>query len=415
MDVASWTKALQRSVNDATRKAVAPQQLAVAVSGGCHIKIIGAKLLLEQAVELGSRYVHVALDLKNAHNSYSRRACQDAIEKTARTDPKLTSLARAHHSDCGQAGDVYMRTGLGDLIRNGFKRICTTFVGGPQGSALTNLAFPLTIDGALKSTEAKFKGVTVRAIQDDCDLMGDPVLIFGSNGDNGALQHLLDELKKVGLEPHLKKFQAYATPSAAAAVPTWLKRPFYITCPMWRADVETANAEADEAEAAAKAARDDDKAEAVAAAKTAAEAAAEVLDSVPEEHKTYGVKVCGSALGDKDFELAFLGEQQAKIVGAIESVSTKLAVNSAHAASTAIYYSLQCRADFLLETHLPSLTRDLAVAVDGALRGAYTTAFGFDILNPDGQFSGERDSTFLRDLAGLKARAGGCGYRNTER
>jgi len=184
---------------------------------------------------------------------------------------------------------------------------------------------------------------------------------------------------------------------------------------MWRADVETANAEADEAEAAAKAARDDDKAEAVAAAKTAAEAAAEVLDSVPEEHKTYGVKVCGSALGDKDFELAFLGEQQAKIVGAIESVSTKLAVNSAHAASTAIYYSLQCRADFLLETHLPSLTRDLAVAVDGALRGAYTTAFGFDILNPDGQFSGERDPTFLRDLAGLKARAGGCGYRSTER
>ena len=102
-------------------------------------------------------------------------------------------------------------------------------------------------------------------------------------------------------------------------------------------------------------------------------------------------------------------------MGAIESVSTKLAVNSAHAASTAIYYSLQCRADFLLETHLPSLTRDLAVAKDGALRGAYTTAFGFDILNPDGQFSGKRDPTFLRDLAGPKARAGGCGYSSTER
>ena len=125
-------------------------------------------------------------------------------------------------------------------------------------------------------------------------------------------------------------------------MPSWLKRPFYITCPLRRADVETAGVEADEAEAAAKAARDDNKAEAVAAAKTAAEAAAEVLDSVaaevldsaPEEHKTYSLKVCGSALGDKDFELAFPGKQQAKIVGAIESASTKLAVNSAHAAST---------------------------------------------------------------------------------
>ena len=77
----------------------------------------------------------------------------------------------------------------------------------------------------------------------------------------------------------------------------------------------------------------------------------------------------------------------------IESVSIKLTVDSAHAASTAIYYSLQCRADFLLETHLPSLTRDLARAVDDALRGAYTKAFGFDILGPNGQCPGERDPT----------------------
>ena len=53
----------------------------------------------------------------------------------------------------------------------------------------------------------------------------------------------------------------------------------------------------------------------------------------------------------------------------IKSVSTKPAEDSAHAASTASYYSLQCRTDFLLKTHLPSLTRDLARAVDEALRG----------------------------------------------
>jgi hypothetical protein len=66
-----------------------------------------------------------------------------------------------------------MRVGPGQRLLNGFKHLCTSFVGGPQGSAITNQAFPLTINAALKATEAKFKGVTVRAIQDDCDLMGD--------------------------------------------------------------------------------------------------------------------------------------------------------------------------------------------------------------------------------------------------
>ena len=100
------------------------------------------------------------------------------------------------------------------------------FVVGGEVMAATNQAFPLTIDGALKRTEAKFEGVTLRAIQDDCDLLGDPGIIFGSNGSNIALQYLLDELKKVGLEPNPNKFHASATPPAAAAVPPWLKRPF---------------------------------------------------------------------------------------------------------------------------------------------------------------------------------------------
>jgi hypothetical protein len=425
MDVACWTKALQRVANVATRAAVLPQQLAVAVSGGCQIKIIGAKLLLEQAVKKGWRYVHVALDMKNAHNSYDRRDCQDAINQAAQENPDLIPLARAHHADCGQASEVFMRVGQGERLLNGFKRLCTSFVGGPQGSALTNLAFPLAINAALKATEEKFPGVTtpenefpgvtVRAIQDDCDLMGDPDLIFGSNGDNGALQFLLDELKKVGLEPNLTKFQVFATPPAVESVPGWLERPFIITDEAERLKVATADAEAAAAKAKAKAAADDDKEAELAAAEAAEEAAKDAADSVSEHDKAYGVKVCGAALGDEEFELAFLREKSQEITEAIDSVSSKMAANSAQSASTAIYYSLQCRADFLLETHLPSLTRDLARAVDEALRGAYTRAFGVDILDPDGQTPGELDPTFLRDLTGLKAKAGGCGFRNTER
>ena len=100
-------------------------------------------------------------------------------------------------------------------------------------------------------------------------------------------------------------------------------------------------------------------------------------------------------------------EKAEEIAEAINLVSSKMAANSAQSASTAIYYSLQCRVDFLLETHLPSFTRHLAREVDEALRGAYTSAFDIDILDPAGQTPGEADPTFLRDLAGLKAKAGG--------
>ena len=94
---------------------------------------------------------------------------------------------------------------------------------------------------------------------------------------------------------------------------------------------------------------------------------------------------------------------------------TNLAPKSAQALTTAIYFSLQSRADYLLETHLPSLTRALARGVDTALRAAYTKALGADLLDPQGQVAGQQDPTFIRDLMGLKASAGGGGYRNTER
>jgi hypothetical protein len=110
------------------------------------------------------------------------------------------------------------------------------------------------------------------------------------------------------------------------------------------------------------------------------------------------VVLYGAALGDQDFELGFLQEKSAEIAKSIESVSTKLAVDSAPSASTAIYYSLQCRANFLLETHLHSLTRELAREVDDVLREADARALGIDNFDPAGQSEGEDDPTFLRDL-----------------
>jgi hypothetical protein len=45
-------------------------------------------------------------------------------------------------------------------------------------------------------------------------------------------------------------------------------------------------------------------------------AADDAIKSVPEQHKAYGVKVCGAALGDRDFEAAYLEEKQAMKIDA---------------------------------------------------------------------------------------------------
>ena len=124
---------------------------------------------------------------------------------------------------------------------------------------------------------------------------------------------------------------------------------------------------------------------------------------------------CGAALGDKEYVAAFLDAQAERLCndhdsetpGLIPMITEALADESAQCASTAIYYSLQCRADFLLGMHLPSETRTLAAKVDDALRKAYARCFGADLLNAEGTWERQEDPTFHRDLMGLKASAGG--------
>ena len=431
IDVSIWLKTIQRQSNTAIRRTLIPQQLAVAVKGGCEIKVIGSKLKIEQALKNGLDFVLVCLDLKNAHNEFSRSAAQDALDETHRAAAEaetsghetLKDLAQAHRADTGHAGDVYMRD---SKSQTGFTRVCTSTAGGPQGSPLTNLAFPALINKALKATEAKFPGVELRAIQDDIDASGPPDLIFGSNqdGSNGALHFLLEQLAELDLKPNKSKFQFYATTERAAErAPSWLPRPFYITDPDRRAAVDDLEAKAAAAANNARSAPPGERESAEAAAAKAKEEAEAARADVPNECRAHGVITCGAALGDAPFIAAFLEDAanhlcndiDAAEPGVIASVVDHLSDESAHCASTAIYYSLQCRVDYLLGTHLPSETRGLADKVDEALRKAYTRCFGIDLLNPEGTRSDQTDPTFCRDLMGLKAKAGGMGYRNTAR
>ena len=81
----------------------------------------------------------------------------------------------------------------------------------------------------------------------------------------------------------------------------------------------------------------------------------------------------------------------------------------AQSTATAIHCSLQSRADFLLQTHLPSLTWGLVDAVDAALRRAFKVALGKDLPDPEGQIPKQQDPTFSHDFMGLKTSHGGWG------
>ena len=175
--------------------------------------------------------MQVALGLSSAHNEYGRKAAQErpgALQTAGPWGHAWADLASAHRADTGHSSRIYMRS---DDTDNGLKFLCEGTAGGPQGSAITSVAFPVLIESPLKGVEAKPTSVEVRGIQDDIGLYGDPKLI---PGDDGALMWLLAEPARAVLELSRSKFQAFTTSPDTyldASPPDWLRRPFVITDP----------------------------------------------------------------------------------------------------------------------------------------------------------------------------------------
>ena len=61
----------------------------------------------------------------------------------------------------GNPSRIYIRF---DDTDNGLELPCEGTASGPQGSAITNVTFPVLIDSSLKGAEAKFTGVEARGI-----------------------------------------------------------------------------------------------------------------------------------------------------------------------------------------------------------------------------------------------------------
>ena len=178
----------------------------------------GLKFWYEKFKSKGLRQVAVALDIKNAHNSFDRSASIEAPSAAADANESLRSLPRAWHAVASQKNGIFMRD---TESANGWTFLCDSSEGGGQGNALTGIAFCATINMAMKGIESQFK-VEIRAIQDDMTLVGDPDRIFG---EGKALKALLELLRKVGLEPNKAKFQCLGTTADALDnKPDWLKR-----------------------------------------------------------------------------------------------------------------------------------------------------------------------------------------------
>ena len=198
----------------------------------------------------------------------------------------------AHHPISSQKNPIYVRS---SQTETGLKYLCETSAGGGQGNALTSITFPVVIDKALKAAEPN--GVESRVQQDDIHLWGGPGEISGTDG---TLATPLADLKGVGLDPDVAKFQDLGTtPGACANKIAWLKETLIITDPIEASQVAEAEAAAKEATAAAKAAppEEADEINAVAAAaKATAEAA---WDAVPERSGARSVWTCRDAIGEE--------------------------------------------------------------------------------------------------------------------
>ncbi len=120
VDVTLPLKAIQRKAAPALLRLVGPQQLGVGVKNGVELKVLGMKILIYLHKVNGTGFVSDIIDLKNAHNAHDRKNAQVALDEAAAADPELRDIARAHHADCGQPSDIYLRT----EGPRGYTRIC---------------------------------------------------------------------------------------------------------------------------------------------------------------------------------------------------------------------------------------------------------------------------------------------------
>jgi hypothetical protein len=289
---------------------------------------------------------------------------QLAIEDFADRDPVFSALPQFHSAINGSNAPIYSRLESGKL-----QYLTDSCAGGGQGNPSTNSFFPMLIDSPLKSAMQRDPGIDIKALQDDITVCGKDLASVLD-----TVEHLIEELGKVALEPNRQKFQLYSNkPDELSDVPDWLTQP-----------------------------------------------------SVPQPGgaSARGVIICGAAIGDDAYISTFLDSKQLSlcgstsedgthIPGSLENLINPIAEACPHSAASVMFYSVQARVDYLLSTHLPSQTRNLAAGIDECIRNLYVKVNGADLLDPNGHADGLSDPSLVADRFKLASKYGGSGFRPT--
>ena len=367
-DTSLWCKALASITKGPVLEQVKPQQFGVGVSGGVEFYIHGFRIKFEIAVINGVVQVIVKIDLVNAHNSFPRDLTQARLIELARSDPNLIPLAVASESILRAGNPIYMRSGE---TSTGYSFLCDSLMGGGQGNALTGQFFVINLDPVLKSVEASFPEVEVKAIQDDMTLMGPPEVVWDKTDDDGvvqkgALSALLDGLKARGLTANKDKFACLGTtPDACLGKPDWLKEP------------------------------------------------TSFMDRNGSVTEARGIDICNNPIGEKPFVQAFLADKLDSICCAITNTSTALRSTSSHADFFAFYYSFQSRWDYWCATNNLEFIDPLSSTLDSVLRSVLEKATGLNLFDPT---IADRPLPWLTyERVELSTKHGGLGFRPYEK
>ena len=157
------SKGIMEATKEEATSVLAPQQVAVGVSGGPSKVIIGMRLLLEA----NPGWAMVKMDIRNAFNSVDRVAVLEAL--AAHT--QLRCLVPVFHATLRPESAVFFH-GVqdGQPIRAPFR----SSAGLQQGDALSSLAMSVVLQNALVAADERLTAVggAARACMDDVLLVG---------------------------------------------------------------------------------------------------------------------------------------------------------------------------------------------------------------------------------------------------
>ena len=349
-DANMWFKAVGQSQSKEVGTIVEPQQLAVGTPSGIQIKMVSIRLEQEVAnIENDQLMAIIAktLDMLNAHNTYKRRLLLQKLLALKERQPHLKPIISAIISVMECKSEIFVRTSKGlDLL-------CYSEEGGPQGNAITNIAFAIILDDTLKRASEKYINVVVRAIQDDITVSGPEDQV---EGPEGAWEFLKQDIKR----------------ETGCDIGDGKTKKVSLTHPK---EDQLSNLSFIENEAS---------------------------------EKLYGMEVCSIPIGSDEYILYKINQKADEIIEKISSITERFAAKDAHLAFNVVKLSLQNLADYTNSIIEPRFLHDFRDKIDTALISAFSLTIGAEIDDAD-LYTNEKHFTDLRFR--LRAKNGGGGFR----